>query len=216
MATYATDRAITSARATSFGAATRSIPAPSLQTSSTNESKFANHREWERAEPLYPEALDIYKKAYGREHRDGATVLNNLGMLYHAHGLYAKAEPLYQEAPAIDTKVLPPNHTGGIATDHNSLGLLYFAATSLTPPPAAEAVDTKGWTIAIGLNEALSADKAFVDVGFAVETEKPLRFVVNGAVHADQDLPRLIEKIKELRPEGDYDIRVEVLRPQAP
>lgn len=94
--------------------------------------------------------------------------------------------------------------------------LLYFAATSLTPPPAAEAVDTKGWTIAIGLNEALSADKAFGDVGFAVETEKPLRFVVNGAVHADQDLPRLIEKIKELRPEGDYDIRVEVLRPQAP
>lgn len=124
MATYATDRAITSARATSFGAATRSIPAPSLQTSSTNESKFANHREWERAEPLYPEALDIYKKAYGREHRDGATVLNNLGMLYHAHGLYAKAEPLYQDAPAIDTKMLPPNQPGGFATDLNSLGVL--------------------------------------------------------------------------------------------
>ena len=127
MVVYATDRAITSERATSFGTATRSTPAPSLQTSSTNESKFANHREWERAEPLYQEALNIYEKAYWREHRDVATVLNNLGRLYHAQGLYAKAEPLYQEAPAIDTKVLPPNQPGGIATDLNSLGVLYFA-----------------------------------------------------------------------------------------
>ena len=118
---YETDRAITLARATSFGTGTRSTPAPSLQRSYTNESKFANHREWERAEPLY-------EKAYGREHRDRATVLNNLGRLYHAQDLYSKAEPFYQEALTIDTKVLPPNHAG-IATDLNSLGVLYFAPT---------------------------------------------------------------------------------------
>lgn len=122
---YATNRATTSARATSFGRATRPTPAPSFRASSTNESKFANHRERERAEPLYQEALDVYEKAYGREHRDVATVLYNLGRLYHAQGLYAKAEPLDQEALAIDTKELPPNHPS-IATDFN-LGVHYFA-----------------------------------------------------------------------------------------
>ena len=55
-----------------------------------------------------------------------ASVLNNLGMLYHAQGLLSKAEPLYREALAIDTKVLPKSHPD-IATDYNSLGVLHFA-----------------------------------------------------------------------------------------
>lgn len=121
---YATDCAITSASATSVGDGNSLDSASSSKRSSTNESKFANHRERERAEPLYQEALDAYEKAYGREHRDVATALNNLGRLYHAQGLYAKAEPLYQDAPAIDTKMLPPNQPGGFATDLNSLGVL--------------------------------------------------------------------------------------------
>jgi hypothetical protein len=90
--------------------------------------------------------------------------------------------------------------------------LIIYAMSSM-PEPLAQAVDSPGWTIAQDLSRKLNADHAFMDVGFAVVTEDPLRFAVNGAVHSDADMPRLVEKLQELRPEGDYEMNVEVLRP---
>lgn len=92
--------------------------------------------------------------------------------------------------------------------------VIWYVATAIIPPPAAEALDTPAWNTALKLEETLKENPIFRDVGFAVATEKPLRFVVRGAVHADKDMPALVEKLKELRPEGDYDLEVEVLKPQ--
>ena len=53
------------------------------------------------AEPLYQRALEIHKKALGREHPGVATDLNNLAALYRAQGKYDEAQPLHQRALAI-------------------------------------------------------------------------------------------------------------------
>ena len=61
------------------------------------------------AEESYLAALKEVEKF---EHQDFrlATVLNNLGLLYHTQGKYAEAEPLYLRALAIDEKALGPEH----------------------------------------------------------------------------------------------------------
>ena len=51
---------------------------------------------YDRAEPLYRQALEIRKKVLGEEHPDYATSLNNLAELYCAMGAYDRAEPLYR------------------------------------------------------------------------------------------------------------------------
>ena len=50
---------------------------------------------YDRAEPLYRQALEIRKKALGEEHPDYAQSLNNLAALYRAMGAYDRAEPLF-------------------------------------------------------------------------------------------------------------------------
>jgi tetratricopeptide (TPR) repeat protein len=45
------------------------------------------------AKPLYERGLAIREKAFGAEHPDVATSLNNLANLYRDRGRYAKAEP---------------------------------------------------------------------------------------------------------------------------
>ncbi len=82
----------------------------------------------------------------------------------------------------------------------------------LIPEPTAEELNTSGWVLVRDLNEKLNADDAFKDVGFTVESEDPLKFTVVGAVHHDRDLPKLESRLKELRPEGDYQMQVEVLQ----
>ena len=56
---------------------------------------------YESAEPLYQEALALYKSLLGDRHPDVATSLNNLALLYRDQGKYESAEPLYQEALAL-------------------------------------------------------------------------------------------------------------------
>ena len=60
---------------------------------------YLNDRgQYAEAEPLYGQALDIHKQAYGEQHPHVATSLNNLAGLYRAQGRYAEAEPLYGQA----------------------------------------------------------------------------------------------------------------------
>lgn len=92
--------------------------------------------------------------------------------------------------------------------------VIWYVATSMLPPPAAEALDTPAWKTALELEQSLKQDPTFRDLGFSVATEKPLRFIVRGGVHADRDLAALEKRLKELRPEGDYDLEVEVIKPQ--
>jgi tetratricopeptide (TPR) repeat protein len=79
-----------------------------------------------KAESPLRQALAILEKALGPEHRDVATSLHNLALLYQAQGRYADAEPLYQRALAIQEKVLGPEHPD-VATSLLNLALLYRA-----------------------------------------------------------------------------------------
>ena len=62
------------------------------------------------AERLLRRALDGYRKIYGNEHRDVASVLNNIGLLLLHKGQCAEAEPLELEALEIRRKLLGPEH----------------------------------------------------------------------------------------------------------
>ena len=81
---------------------------------------------YDRAEPLYRQALEIRKKALGEEHPDYATSLNNLAALYHAMGAYDRAEPLCRQALEIRKKALGEGHPD-YATSLNNLAALYRA-----------------------------------------------------------------------------------------
>jgi tetratricopeptide (TPR) repeat protein len=52
----------------------------------------------------------LIPKRLGPEHPEVATSLNNLALLYHSQGQYAKAEPLYQRTLAIYEKAPGPKH----------------------------------------------------------------------------------------------------------
>jgi hypothetical protein len=79
---------------------------------------------YDKAEPLYIQALLIRKKALGENHPDYAQSLNNLALLYKSTGAYDKAEPLYQQALLIRKKALGENHPD-YATSLNNLAGLY-------------------------------------------------------------------------------------------
>jgi tetratricopeptide (TPR) repeat protein len=80
---------------------------------------------YEKAEPLYQQALQIARKALGPDHPETATSLNNLAELYREMRAYEKAEPLYQQALQIVRKALGPEHPETAAILEN-LGLLKF------------------------------------------------------------------------------------------
>jgi tetratricopeptide (TPR) repeat protein len=62
------------------------------------------------AEPLYRRALAIDEKAYGPDHSEVATDLNNLAELLRQTNRLQEAEPLHRRALAISEKALGPEH----------------------------------------------------------------------------------------------------------
>src|SRR5690348_9264537 len=62
------------------------------------------------ATEIAKQALAAKEKAYGPEHLEVATSLNNLALLYQELGRYADAEPLYMKSLATREKMLGPNH----------------------------------------------------------------------------------------------------------
>jgi hypothetical protein len=92
-------------------------------------------------------------------------------------------------------------------------GLLYSAWWSgvFTRRPVAQVLDTPGWRLARDLGKKINEQLEFRDVGLTVTSEKPLHFKVFGGVYLAEDVGKLNELLKTLRPEGDYDVEVEVL-----
>ena len=76
------------------------------------------------AEPLYVEALKIWKTELGERHPSTARSLNNLALLYASQGRYGEAEPLYVEALEIRKTELGERHPD-TAQGLNNLALLY-------------------------------------------------------------------------------------------
>ncbi|MHC4579752.1 MAG: tetratricopeptide repeat protein, partial [Planctomycetota bacterium] len=77
----------------------------------------------DRAEPLFHQAREIYRKALGEEHPDYAGSLNNLAFLYNSGGEYAQAEPLYRQAREIYRKALGEQHPSYAQSLNNLAGL---------------------------------------------------------------------------------------------
>jgi tetratricopeptide (TPR) repeat protein len=75
------------------------------------------------AEPLYREALDLLRAAYGPRHLRVAIALFNLAAVTEDQGRYADAEPLYREALEIDRQALGDAHAE-VAADRMRLGML--------------------------------------------------------------------------------------------
>jgi tetratricopeptide (TPR) repeat protein len=69
-------------------------------------------------------ALAIDERAFGSEHAQVASLLNNLALLYDDEARCAEAEPLYRRALQMDEKLLGPDHRD-VATDLNNLAALY-------------------------------------------------------------------------------------------
>jgi len=83
-----------------------------------------NLGEYTQAEPLYEQALDIYRRVLGDDHALTATSLNNLAGLYKDQEYFAKAEPLYIEAVEIAERVLGGAHPDTKMFRENYEGLL--------------------------------------------------------------------------------------------
>ena len=71
---------------------------------------FRSQGHYGLAEPLYCQALDLYRELLGDRHPDVATSLNNLAELYRVQGRYKAAEPLYLEALAILAEAVGTDH----------------------------------------------------------------------------------------------------------
>ena len=71
---------------------------------------YKNQGRYSEAEPLYQQALELYKRLLGEEHPYVASSLHNLAALYDNQGRYSEAEPLYQQALELTKRLLGEEH----------------------------------------------------------------------------------------------------------
>jgi tetratricopeptide (TPR) repeat protein/CHAT domain-containing protein len=89
-----------------------------------SEDSYCKCGQYEMAEPLMREAIQIVKASLGENHRDYGRALFKLAILYDKMGQYEEAEPLIKEAIRIIKTSLGENHHeyGGAL---NNLAMLY-------------------------------------------------------------------------------------------
>lgn len=87
----------------------------------TNLSKA----DYQKAEPLFLEAMNVRERILGIAHPDYARTENALAILYSFTGKYEKAEPLFLDALAIYEKTTGKKQ-GRYASSLKSLGQMYF------------------------------------------------------------------------------------------
>ncbi|PZO48551.1 MAG: tetratricopeptide repeat-containing protein [Phormidesmis priestleyi] len=87
---------------------------------------YSDQGRYTEAEPLYVQALEIWKIELGDRHLYTATSLNNLALLYYSQARYAEAEPLYVQALEIWETELGDRHPC-TAQGLNNLALLYYS-----------------------------------------------------------------------------------------
>ena len=79
--------------------------------------------EYEKAQELYSQVLEIRKRVLGEEHPATATSYNNLASVYASQGEYRKAEGLYGKALRISERVLGEEHPATAASYNNLAGV---------------------------------------------------------------------------------------------
>jgi tetratricopeptide (TPR) repeat protein len=80
----------------------------------------------DQAESWFRRCVSIAQAAFGEEHLDVATSLNNLAGLYYTQGRYSEAEPLYLQALEVRKHLLGTHHLD-VTTSLNNLAGLYYA-----------------------------------------------------------------------------------------
>ncbi|MEO1387981.1 MAG: tetratricopeptide repeat protein, partial [Cyanobacteria bacterium J06634_6] len=85
---------------------------------------YKSQGRYEQAEPLYIQALDLWRKLLGEDHPNIAASLNNLAGLYSSQGRYEQAEPLYIQAIAILNNRLGQDHPNTKAGINNFIQLV--------------------------------------------------------------------------------------------
>jgi len=83
------------------------------------------------AEPLLLDAIAVAEEAFGPDHLEVATPLNNLAVCYKYLARYLDAGPLYQRALMITERALGSDHPQ-VATIYHNLGGLEHAARNWT------------------------------------------------------------------------------------
>ncbi|BCG62921.1 MAG: hypothetical protein methR_P0592 [Methyloprofundus sp.] len=90
-------------------------------------SLYRNLLNYDQAELLYKQTLNIRQETLGMEHLDTAYSLNKLGLLYYDMGNFSKATPLFQQALKIREQELG-NQDVETATSQNNLAMIYHAS----------------------------------------------------------------------------------------
>jgi CHAT domain-containing protein len=89
---------------------------------------YESQGKFSAAEPLYVEALAMFRRLFGdRDHDSLAASINNLAELYQAQGKFSAAEPLYVEALAMRRRLFGDRDHDSLATSINNLAELYRA-----------------------------------------------------------------------------------------
>ncbi|WP_230966804.1 tetratricopeptide repeat protein [Nostoc commune] len=80
---------------------------------------YKSTKRYSEAEPLFQQALALWKRLLGDNHPNVATSLNNLAGLYKSTKRYSEAEPLYQQALEICEQALGVGHPDTIRVRGN-------------------------------------------------------------------------------------------------
>lgn|GEM_PF-1270245 len=91
--------------------------------------------------------------------------------------------------------------------------LLIYVGSSLTSGGRSTPRETTESKLVHDLTLKLIADPRFADTSIGIVTERPLAMKVAGGVKSAKDLEALKMFMKEIRPEGDYEIDVELISP---
>lgn len=108
--------------------------ARALDSVGTIRQQQGRYRE---AEPVFLEAIAIMEKAFGPDHLELATPLNNLAVCYKYLARFLDAGPLYQRALAITERALGQDDVGVATIYHNLGGLEHAAGNFLRGEPFA-------------------------------------------------------------------------------
>jgi tetratricopeptide (TPR) repeat protein len=99
-------------RPAAAGAAAKVITSPEQAASADRAgslnnlaNRYARKGDFARAEPLFREAAEIFRRSLGENHPRYALALNNLGNLYKKRGDYAQAESQFRKAIAVWEKL---------------------------------------------------------------------------------------------------------------
>lgn len=90
----------------------------------TQGIRLFNEGKYEQAIMMIEKALSMTREIFGDKHLYTATIINNLGSVYHQIGAYDRAENLYQESLNIRKELVEENHIS-LARSYNNLATLY-------------------------------------------------------------------------------------------